>query len=86
MYPIRPVPQEYYDRFPEIKDVNKRVYYGMIAALDEVIGMLLESLKENDLEENTLVLFASDNGGATYTGATDNGPLKAGKFSQFEGE
>jgi arylsulfatase A-like enzyme len=79
------VPQEYYDQFTEVADHNKRVYYGMIAALDDAIGELLVALESNGLRENTIVIFASDNGGATYTGATDNGPLRAGKFSQFEG-
>jgi arylsulfatase A-like enzyme len=79
------VPVEYYNRFPEIKDENRRVYAGMIAALDDAVGQILGALEEQDLTKNTLIVFASDNGGATYTGATDNGPLKAGKFSQFEG-
>ena len=37
------------------------------------------------LEENTVIYFISDNGGASYTGATDNGPLKGGKLTTFEG-
>jgi arylsulfatase A-like enzyme len=57
----------------------------MIKALDDSVGMITEKLKELDLEEETLVVFASDNGGATYTGATDNAPLKGGKFTNFEG-
>ena len=79
------VPEEYYDRFSDEKDDNKRVYYGMISALDDAIGDILEKVEEFGLTEKTLIIFASDNGGATYTGATDNGPLKAGKFSQYEG-
>ncbi|MCK4748947.1 MAG: sulfatase-like hydrolase/transferase, partial [Bacteroidales bacterium] len=79
------VPVEYFNRFEHVTDQNKRVYYGMIAALDDAVGMILDRLDQLELTENTLVVFASDNGGATYTGATDNGILKAGKFSQFEG-
>ena len=79
------VPLEYYNRFPDEKDHNKRVYKGMIAALDDAVGMVTEQVAALGLEDNTLIVFASDNGGATYTEATDNGPLKAGKFSQFEG-
>jgi len=79
------VPQEYADRFEEEPDLNKRIYKGMIAALDDAVGMITEKIEALGLEENTVVIFVSDNGGATYTGATDNGPLKAGKFSQFEG-
>lgn len=79
------VPAEYYDRFPEVEDRNKRVYYGMIAALDDAVGEILRALEQRGMDQNTLIIFVSDNGGATYTGATENGPLKAGKFSQFEG-
>jgi arylsulfatase A-like enzyme len=76
---------EYYDRFSRVEDENKKVYYGMISALDDAVEMIMEKLKEHELTEQTFIIFASDNGGATYTGATDNGILKAGKFSQFEG-
>jgi arylsulfatase A-like enzyme len=57
----------------------------MIAALDDGVGMITSALDSMGLSDNTLIIFCSDNGGATYTEATDNGSLKAGKFSQFEG-
>lgn len=79
------VPVEYYNRFAGIKDENRRVYAGMIAALDDAIGMIIDKLEQQGKLENTLILFASDNGGATYTGATDNGSLNAGKMTQFDG-
>jgi len=78
-------PQEYYDRFDHIKDDNKRVYYSMISALDDAIGDIHDKLEAEGLMESTMIVFISDNGGATYTGATDNGPLKGGKLNQFEG-
>jgi arylsulfatase A-like enzyme len=37
------------------------------------------------IEDDTIIWFLSDNGGASYTHATDNGPLKLGKLTQFEG-
>lgn len=79
------VRKKYYDRFAHIKDENKRVYYAMISALDDAIAQILKKVKDEGLEENTLIVFASDNGGATYTHATTNAPLKGGKFSHFEG-
>ena len=79
------VPVEYYNLFSHIEDENKRVYSGMIAALDDGVGMITSALDSMGLSDNTLIIFCSDNGGATYTEATDNGSLKAGKFSQFEG-
>jgi arylsulfatase A-like enzyme len=78
-------PKDYCDKFSHISDKNKRVYFGMIAALDDAVGMILEQVKESGLEENTLVFFTSDNGGATYTGATTNGALNGGKITPFEG-
>ncbi|MFP4563359.1 MAG: sulfatase-like hydrolase/transferase [Spirochaetia bacterium] len=78
-------PREYVDLYSHVEDRNERVYYAMIKALDDAVGSILETLDELGLAENTLLLFASDNGGATYTGATENAPLKGGKFSNFEG-
>ncbi|KPK85300.1 MAG: hypothetical protein AMS27_07655 [Bacteroides sp. SM23_62_1] len=77
--------KEYYDMFPDVTDKNKRVYYAMIAALDDAVGEIMKQVKESGIEENTLIFFTSDNGGATYTGATDNGDLKGGKITHFEG-
>jgi arylsulfatase A-like enzyme len=79
------VPRSYFDRFASEPDVNKRVYLGMIAALDDAVGEILDTLRETGLQEQTLVFFLSDNGGATYTRATDNAPLRGGKFTNFEG-
>ncbi len=79
------VPLEYYQRFDHIKDENKRVYYSMISALDDGIGLILQKLEEEGMLENTLILFASDNGAATYTGASENGSLNGGKMTHFDG-
>lgn len=79
------VPRECYDRFGHVRDHNKRVYNGMISALDDAVEMITGRIADLGLEGETLVIFTSDNGGATYTGATENGMLKAGKFTQFEG-
>jgi arylsulfatase A-like enzyme len=79
------VPRRYHDRFADVADPSKRVYYGMIAALDDAVGTIMATLRRLALEEHTLVFFLSDNGGALYTGVTDNGPLKGGKLTNFEG-
>lgn len=78
-------PQAYYDQFAHIADDNKRVYYAMIAALDDAVGDIHQKVIDAGLEEQTMIIFISDNGGASYTGATDNYPLKGGKLTQFEG-
>ncbi len=66
-------------------DHNQRVYLAMIRRLDWAVGELLKFLEQRGQLEDTIVVFTSDNGGADYTGATDNGPLRGGKFTQFEG-
>ncbi|MFI5153000.1 MAG: sulfatase-like hydrolase/transferase [Chitinophagales bacterium] len=79
------VPKDYFDRIERVKDTVKRVYYGMIEALDDAVGRIIRKLKETGLEDRTMILFISDNGGATYTRATDNAPLRGGKCTHFEG-
>lgn len=79
------VPQKYYERFSNVQDTNKRTYYAMISALDDAVGAIVQKVRDEGLEEKTLFFFTSDNGGATYTGATTNAPLKGGKLNQFEG-
>jgi arylsulfatase A-like enzyme len=79
------VPRNYFDRITNVYDTVKRVYYGMIEALDDAVGKVIEKLRALHIEEQTMILFISDNGGATYTRATDNAPLRGGKCTHFEG-
>ncbi len=78
-------PKSYYDRFAHEKNHTRRVYLAMIATLDDAVGQVMQCLAEEGLDENTLVWFSSDNGGATYTTASWNDPLKGGKLSNWEG-
>ena len=78
-------PVDYYCRYAHVEDDNKRVYYSMISALDDAIGEVHQTVIDTGIEEDTLIFLLSDNGGASYTHATDNGPLKGGKLTQFEG-
>ena len=77
--------KKYYEMFSQIKDHNKRVYYAMIKNLDDSIGEIKKTLEEEGILNNTLIIFTSDNGGATYTRATNNSPHNGGKMSNFEG-
>lgn len=75
-----------YDALPQIKDHTQRVYGAMIRQLDRRIGDVLQKLKSTGLDENTLVIFTSDNGGAWYTGIPDlNKPYRGWKGTFFEG-
>lgn len=66
------------------------VYASMVKGLDRSIGLILDKLKQTGLEENTLVVFMSDNGGIdskiTPRGdGTDNAPFLGGKACLTEG-
>ncbi len=76
---------KYYSQFKNIKDPVKRAYAAMIKNLDDEVGRLMNYLKVNGLEENTIIFFLSDNGGAVYNGTTDNFPYRGGKLTNFEG-
>lgn len=78
-------PDSYVEMFRNEPDPVKRVYYAMIRQLDDAIGKLLEEIEKEGISENTLIIFLSDNGGATYTYTTENGPLRGGKITDFEG-
>ncbi|MCK5146095.1 arylsulfatase [bacterium] len=65
-------------------------YAAMITHLDRTVGRIMSLLKELGLDENTMVMFSSDNG-ATFNGGTDreffksNAPLRGGKCEVYEG-
>ena len=73
-------PQIYMDRVANISDPQRRVYAAMITALDDGIGQVLQTLQAQNLLNNTLIFFLSDNGAlqATYT---RNYPLRGYKGS-----
>ncbi|MDB6023845.1 MAG: hypothetical protein JWM68_68 [Verrucomicrobiales bacterium] len=86
---------EYVERYAEKLKANPSLhhrnakYAAMIQSLDDSVGRVLAKLKACGAEENTLVIFTSDNGG--YIGrwdkqqVTDNYPLRSGKGSLYEG-
>ena len=57
--------------------------------MDEAVGKVLDKLRAEKLEENTLIFFFSDNGGPTMKGTTINGsrntPLRGSKRTTLEG-
>ena len=65
----------------------------MIKSIDESVGRVLAQLRTRGLEENTIVIFTSDNGGYIGTDrksgqsipVTSNAPLRSGKGSLYEG-
>ena len=89
-------PQEYLDRFKHLKNENRRAYAAMISVMDDAVGKVIAALKSKGMDDNTLVVFQSDNGGTTnamFSGDTpvagalpaDNGPYRNGKGTMYEG-
>ena len=75
-----------YDALSHIKDHRKRVYAAMIRSIDRSVEKVTQALRDNGLEENTIVIFTSDNGGAGNIGLPDiNKPYRGWKTSLFEG-
>lgn len=78
------VPDHYKEPYAALKE-PRRTYAGMLAAMDEAVGQIVAALDEKGLRENTLIVFSSDNGGPAPGRVTDNGPLRAGKATLYEG-
>src|SRR5262249_10244049 len=76
-------------KFASIADKQRRTYAAMTLAMDEAIGRVLDKLRAEKLEEDTLIFFFSDNGGPTMKGTTINGssnaPLRGSKRTTLEG-
>ena len=77
-------PPELLLEFPEIKNTKRQKLAGMTLSLDLAIGSIMDTLKAEGLDDNTLVFFLNDNGGATIN-ASNNGPLRGMKGSKWEG-
>lgn len=76
-------------KFSHITDNKRRAYCAMMLAMDEAIGDVMKKLAETKQDQNTLVMFISDNGGPTMPGVTVNGsvnaPLRGSKRTTLEG-
>src|SRR3546814_18350555 len=75
--------KEDYAKLPQIKDHKTRVYGAMIAQLDRRIGDVMTELKRAGIDDNTLVIFTSDHGGAWYNGTPDLKPPYRGWQATF---
>ena len=78
--------REDYDALRNIPDHTERVYGAMIRGLDRGVGAVMQALRDNGIDDNTLVIFTSDNGGAWYVGMPNlNRPFRGWKATFFEG-
>jgi arylsulfatase A-like enzyme len=93
-YPMH-APKKYVDRFPHLAP-DRRIMAAMISAMDDAIGNIVAELKRQQVYDNTVIFFQSDNGPSRETrnwldGRTDpyyggtSGKLKGHKFSLYDG-
>ncbi|MBB4080134.1 arylsulfatase A-like enzyme/fibronectin type 3 domain-containing protein [Lewinella aquimaris] len=72
-----------YLQHDNISDKQQATYAAMVEILDRNVGRLLDELDRQQLSENTIVIFTSDNGGIDKI--SDQAPLRAGKGAYYEG-
>lgn len=76
------------DYFLPLRQVQDNpVYAGLVEHMDEAVGSVMETLRAEGLDDNTIVIFTSDHGGVAAGDdyATSNRPLRGGKGYQYEG-
>lgn len=76
---------DYLKKFAHIADIHRRIFAAMLAHLDDSVGKVLAQLHDSGVEDNTLVIFLSDNGGPTKELTSSNAPLRGGKGELWEG-
>lgn len=85
-FPVQP-PEDWLkrvkEREPEISETRAKLV-AFIEHMDDGIGQVIDALKESGQYENTLIVFTSDNGGHLPSEA-NNGPVRDGKQSMYEG-
>lgn len=78
------VPEKYLEKFGHLKG-DRKLYAGMLTAMDEAIGKIVNAVEETGQRNNTLFVFSSDNGGPAPGKVTSNGQLRAAKGTVYEG-
>merc|ERR1711934_191487 len=78
--------KHYYDKFWYVDDPDRRANQAMVNLMDDVVGNITSALHRNGMWENTLLLWSSDNGGASHPGGgANNWPLRGGYYNNWEG-
>ena len=75
----------YMRKFAHIDDIQRRIFAAMLSNLDDSVGSVLQKLREEGLEDDTLIFFISDNGGPTRELTSSNAPLRGEKGQVYEG-
>jgi arylsulfatase B len=87
--PLQAKPEDiaiYTDDVEQLKGKERKetLYAAMVTCMDKGIGTILEALKRNKVDENTLVIFFSDNGAPANSGG-NNLPLRGNKHQEWDG-
>ncbi len=82
--PLQAKPEDL-ERFSHIPDAGRRTYAAMIWNMDQNIGRVVDTLREQGELDNTLIVFLSDNGGAVDANNACNAPLRGSKGTFLEG-
>ena len=78
--------KEDYEKLSFIKKHEERVLASMVMTVDRGVGKIRDVLKENNMDDNTIIIFTSDNGAPGYIGLPDlNKPYRGWKLTHFEG-
>ena len=72
-----------YEKIPKSKRQGTPAYAAMVESVDQSVGRILQCLRDTKRQDNTVVIFTSDNGG--FYKATSNAPLRANKGAYYEG-
>ena len=75
----------YWDRLAHIADPQRRIFAALLAQWDAGLGRVVDTLAQHGLNEQTLVVVVSDNGGPTKELTSRNDPLRGGKGELYEG-
>jgi arylsulfatase A-like enzyme len=78
-------PPKYREPFKDVADQKRMMMLSMLYAMDENVGKIVKKVRDANLEENTLIIFFSDNGGPTDANASENKPLRGYKGQVWEG-
>jgi len=71
--PLR-APQKYLDRFPGKMPERRRLALAMISSMDDAVGRITQTLEDEGIRDNTLIVYISDNGAVTKIHKIDDDP------------
>lgn len=77
-------PQEEINKFRYIQNNDRRTYAAMVSKLDQSIGKVIKALDDNEMLQNSIILFFSDNGAPVvgqHANSGSNHPFRGVRFT-----